>query len=61
MKTSNILLLAIMFFIFSYPLFGQTSRVGTTGAQFLKIGVGSRAVAMGEAFAGMADDISAIY
>lgn len=35
--------------------------VGTTGASFLKIGVGARAVAMGEAFAGVADDASAIY
>jgi hypothetical protein len=35
--------------------------VGETGAQFLKIGVGARACAMGEAFAGIADDPSAIY
>ena len=35
--------------------------VGETGAQFLKIGVGAKACAMGEAFAGLADDPSAIY
>ncbi|MCX6844501.1 MAG: PorV/PorQ family protein [candidate division WOR-3 bacterium] len=35
--------------------------VGETGAQFLKMGVGARACAMGEAFAAVADDASAIY
>ena len=37
------------------------SKVGTTAATFLEIGVGARAVAMGNAFVGTADDISAIY
>jgi len=37
------------------------ANAGTTGAQFLKIGVGARAVAMGETFAGLADDVNAIY
>ena len=37
------------------------SDVGTSGAQFLKIGPGARPVAMGEAFSGVADDIHAIY
>ncbi|OYD13859.1 hypothetical protein CH330_09940 [candidate division WOR-3 bacterium JGI_Cruoil_03_51_56] len=36
------------------------SKVGTTGAAFLKIGVG-RATAMGEAFVALADDASAAY
>jgi long-subunit fatty acid transport protein len=35
--------------------------VGTTGASFLKIGVGARAVGMGEAFTAVADDASAVY
>lgn len=35
--------------------------VGTSGAQFLKIGPGARPAAMGEAFAAMADDIHALY
>lgn len=47
-------------------LFGLSSaqvvtKVGTTAGQFLKIGVGSRAAAMGEAFVAVADDISALY
>jgi hypothetical protein len=36
-------------------------NVGTTGAQFLKIGVGARAVAMGGAFSAVADDVYSIY
>ncbi len=36
------------------------SKVGTTGAGFLKIGVG-RATGMGEAFTAIADDASAVY
>lgn len=35
--------------------------VGETGLPFLKIGVGAKACAMGEAFAGIADDATAIY
>jgi len=34
---------------------------GTTGATFLKLGVGSRPVAMGGAFVAAADDINALY
>jgi len=34
---------------------------GTSAAQFLTMGVGARAAGMGEAFAGMADDSTAIY
>ncbi len=36
-------------------------KVGTTGMQFLKIGVGARAVGMGEAFVALANDVSAVY
>jgi len=34
---------------------------GTTNLSFLKIGQGARAAAMGEAYIGLADDVSAIY
>lgn len=37
------------------------SGIGTTGAQFLKINPSARASAMGGAFAGLADDVFAIY
>ena len=36
-------------------------RAGTAAAQFLKIGVGGRATAMGEAFVAVANDASALY
>jgi opacity protein-like surface antigen len=37
------------------------TKTGTTAAAFLKIGVGSRAIGMGGAFAATATDISAMY
>ncbi len=40
--------------------FGQ-AKVGTAGAQFLEIGVSARAMGMGEAFMGIADDASVLY
>jgi hypothetical protein len=36
-------------------------KVGTAGAQFLKIGAGARAVGMGEAFVAVSDDASCIW
>jgi len=35
--------------------------VGTTGSQFLKLGVGVRPVGMGEANAALSDDVNAIW
>ena len=40
--------------------YGQ-AKVGTAGAQFLEIGVSARAMGMGEAFLGIADDASVLY
>jgi len=40
--------------------FNSNAR-GTTTANFLKLGVGARAVAMGEAFSAVADDATALY
>ncbi len=37
------------------------SKTGTTGAAFLEIGIGPRAVAMGGAFVGLADDVTATH
>ena len=39
----------------------QFAKVGTIGGQFLKIGIGARAVAMGSAFVSVADDATAVY
>jgi len=37
------------------------TKVGTTAAQFLKIGVGARAIALGGSFVAEASDLSALY
>jgi len=57
-----------MFFIclgFAMAASGQfvsdVSKVGVTAAPFLEIGVGARAIGMGGAFVGTADDASALY
>jgi hypothetical protein len=42
------------------PVLGA-QRAGTATAQFLKIGVGARAAAMGESFVAVANDASALY
>ena len=40
---------------------GSFAKVGTTGAQFLKLGLGTRGIAMGGAFVASADDPSAVF
>jgi uncharacterized protein UPF0164 len=60
LRTVIILLLLI---IFPSVSMAQSihEKAGTSAAVFRKIGIGSRPVAMGEAFGGLADDASAIY
>jgi hypothetical protein len=43
-----------------FPVLGG-QRAGISTAQFLKIGVGGRAAALGESFVAIADDASALY
>ena len=43
-----------------FPILGG-QRVGISTAEFLKIGIGSRASAMGDAFVAVANDASALY
>jgi long-subunit fatty acid transport protein len=43
-----------------FPILGG-QRAGISTAQFLKIGVGGRASAMGDAFVALANDVSALY
>ncbi|ARA93123.1 hypothetical protein AWN76_008100 [Rhodothermaceae bacterium RA] len=40
---------------------GTITKVGTTAAQFLKIGVGARPIALGGSFVAEASDLSAMY
>jgi long-subunit fatty acid transport protein len=43
------------------PVQAQFAKVGTVGLKFLDIGVGGRALAMGEAYAAVANDASAVF
>jgi len=58
MKKVKLISTILLFFVVAS---GETDNVGTSSANFLKIGVGSRAEAMGSAFTGQADDVSALY
>ncbi|MDW7679217.1 MAG: PorV/PorQ family protein [bacterium] len=61
MKKTLILIFIIML-IFSSSLWAQDlSRVGTAAAQFLKLGVGARAAALGEAAVTMPNEVSGLY
>jgi hypothetical protein len=56
------LLVMLMFFSLASPAHSdEFSRVGTVGAQFLKIGMGARYVAMGEASVACVNDAYAMY
>ncbi|KAF5409819.1 MAG: hypothetical protein C5S43_06020 [Candidatus Methanocomedens sp.] len=61
-RTSMILATALVAFLL-FPAIAEAAfaKTGTSGAQFLKIGIGSRGVAMGGAFVATADDPSAAY
>ncbi|MBU1881120.1 PorV/PorQ family protein, partial [bacterium] len=60
MSKQLILVTLIGVVLLSPPLWGQ-SKVGTTAAPFLTIGVGSRPIAMGGAFVSIADDANAMF
>jgi hypothetical protein len=62
LRRSLVILVAVMLILagqcWSAKIF---EKVGTVGAQFLKIGAGARGVAMGEAFVAVADDATGTY
>lgn len=58
----TIIFIIISTLVISTFCFGQTFRkVGTSAAQFLKIGVGARALALGSAFGAVANDANTVY
>src|SRR4051794_22323568 len=59
METMNKLLPIPLMFLLLSAAAGSDS--GTTSANFLKLGIGPRAIAMGEAQVGLADDVYATY
>ena len=61
MKKNILIALAVLVFVGGPAGAVNFSKVGTSGAQFLKIGAGARAVGMGEAFTAVVDDATAMY
>ena len=59
MRLKNTILACL--FISSTIVSQTVSKTGTTAAQFLKIGIGARALALGGAYSAIADDASALY
>ncbi|MFC1501228.1 PorV/PorQ family protein [Elusimicrobiota bacterium] len=57
LKKGSIILGIII--VFSCSLY--SSKIGTKGAEFLKIGMGARAIGQGGAFTALSDDASAIF
>jgi len=51
----------ILLLVFAVSMSFAQNKVGTTAAQFLKIGIGSRATGMGEAYVAMSRDASGLY
>lgn len=64
-KITLIITVALICLNVAYSQTGTTDqgfqKAGSTGSQFLKIGVGARAMAMGGAFGGIGDDITSLY
>ncbi len=71
-KLFSIICLSLVLILFSYQakavdnvVYGSSAgdfeKIGASGSQFLKIGVGARANAMGGAYTGVANDITSIF
>lgn len=54
-------ILPLALFLLSFLIWRPSASSATTGFDFLKIGVGARPLALGEAYVALADDISGIY
>jgi len=61
MKKFEIILISLIVLVLPLRLAWGQAKTGTAGAKFLQVGVSARAVGMGEAFLGIADDASAIF
>ncbi|MBI9071110.1 MAG: PorV/PorQ family protein [Melioribacteraceae bacterium] len=62
MKLKRILPITIILLLCQLTTWSQeVSKVGTSAAPFLQIGVGSRAAGLGEAYTAVANDASAMY
>ena len=57
----KIILILLLSFSAQNPLLAERTKVAQVGMQFLKIGVGARAVAMGEACTVSLNDLSSVF
>jgi len=57
----GIIFLIVLLFILYFPDSVFSSGIATTTGNFLKMNIGTRACGMGEAFCGLADDVSAMH
>ena len=55
------LFVSLLVFFINNPLFAERTKVAQVGMQFLKIGIGARAVGMGEACIVSVNDMSSIF
>jgi len=60
-KMIHISAILLMMILITVPVAAGISKVGTTSAQFLKIGVGARSMGMGGAGVASVNDASALY
>lgn len=58
---SSVVLVLLMPLLAANTTSGQSGSAGNTGLAFLKLGVGGRAAAMGEAFTSVTDEATATY
>jgi len=61
MKKIILVLVTVALVASVVPSYGQITKVGTVGLKFLDIGVGGRALAMGEAYCAIANDASSVF
>ena len=61
MKKIILIMVAVALVTATVPATAQFAKVGTVGLKFLDIGVGARALAMGEAYAALGGDASSIF
>jgi hypothetical protein len=60
-KIKYILIVFVLLMAFSSGSYAQIDNVGTSAANFLKIGIGARAQGMGGAYVAQANDATALY
>jgi len=65
MKIKLLIYIIISYFVFLLPLIPENlfaeGSIGTSGADFLELGIGSKPLSMGEAFTAAVEDINSIY